>query len=436
MSKKGLRAILNNGIEFFIGSVILIIVTNRFSTEEAGAWIVFLTIILIGTKFREGITQTSLSKFSVGVSQDERTNVYLLSLLITLIIEAIMGSGMLLIALIFEFGPLSILLKGYFVMIMPQALFRMFQFISQSRLEVENMLSSNLVLLNITSLSLAYLILEKLTFDMLPIVIGGSYLISLFWQLFMHNVFSWKANWKSLYLPKGYLNFAVNGLLRELFGTISSKAYIILTAGILGYTESAFVGIASRYANLIYLPNTAYQGLLYPRACELVNNGLQNTMFSYYRRAITWMQAAFIPYVLGLIIFGSVGILVLHGVEYLQAIPFFTVLILAGAFISPYGHAFGSICLASGRPDLVTKLVVFNSVLNLALSLILIAFFGVWGAVLSPIITDLLGLVMISKILKRVFNTGVIEPFNHVLYRLVLIVRILIRKRLKNGVEV
>lgn len=428
-------AILNNGIEFFIGSIILIIVTKRFSTEEAGAWIVFLTIILIGTKFREGITQTSLSKFSVGVSQCERTNVYLLSLLITLFIEAIMGGGMLLIASIFNFGPLSILLKGYLVMIMPQALFRMFQFISQSRLEVENMLSSNLVLLNFISLSLTYLILEQLSFQMLPVMIGVSYSISLFWQLFMHNVLSWKDDLRSISLPNGYLNFAVNGLFRELFGTISSKAYILLTAGLLGYTESAFVGIASRYTNLIYLPNTAYQGLLYPRACELVNNGLQNIMFSYYRRAISWMQAAFIPYVLGLLTLGSLGIIVLHGVEYLYAIPYFIVLILAGAFISPYGHAFGSICLASGRPDLVTKLVVFNSVLNLALSFLLISLFGVWGAVLSPIITDLLGLIMISKILKRIFNTSVIEPFNQVLIKLVTIVKILIRKRLKSGVE-
>ena len=67
MTKKGLIAIFNNGIEFIMGSAILILITNVYSFEEAGAWIVFITLVFVGTKLREGITQTSLMKYSVGV---------------------------------------------------------------------------------------------------------------------------------------------------------------------------------------------------------------------------------------------------------------------------------------------------------------------------------------------------------------------------------
>lgn len=53
MTKKGIQAIFNNGIEFLIGSLLLIVVTNSYSLEETGVWIVFLTLVYVGTKFRE-----------------------------------------------------------------------------------------------------------------------------------------------------------------------------------------------------------------------------------------------------------------------------------------------------------------------------------------------------------------------------------------------
>ncbi|MCG8374760.1 MAG: hypothetical protein MI700_14550, partial [Balneolales bacterium] len=338
MTRKGITAILNNGIEFFMGSLVLILITKRFSTEEAGAWIVFLTIVLIGTKFREGITQNSLMKFTVGLSKKEKVNVYVLSVLITLGIELVAGSLMLLVSKMYAADALGALLANYIWLIIPQSLFRLFQFMSQSRLEVKAMLASNFVLLNFTVLSLAYISLTDQSYSSIPAILGVGYAITVLWQVLMHNVLNWEFNLRELHIPEGYLNFAGNGLLRELFGTISSKAYILLTAGFIGYTESAFVGIASRYANLIYLPNTAYQGLLYPKACEFVNNGWVQAMFKYYRRAVSWMQAAFIPYVLILLTIGSAGIVILHGQEYLASIPFFIALILAGAFIAPYGH--------------------------------------------------------------------------------------------------
>ncbi len=425
MTKKGLLAIANNGIEFLIGSLLLVLVTMVYSIEEAGAWIVFLTLLFVGTKFREGITQTSLMKYSVGVNEKQRFSVYWISIGLTIIVELLLGLTAFISATFFIDEPLNFLLRNYIWLALPQALFRLFQFISQSRLDVKSMINSNIVLLNIMSLVLMFVFTNELAFGELPKAISIAYWVGLGWQLLMHNAFSWKLNFKQIQFPEGYLDFAKNGLLRELFGTISSRAYILFTAGLIGYTESALVGIASRYANLIYLPNSAYQGLLYPKACEMVNRGSVQTMFHYYRRAISWMQAGFVPYVSVLISAGSFGIIILHGTEYLASIPFFIVLVLAGAFISPYGHAFGSVSQAAGRPDLVTKVVLINSCLNLSLSYILIVLFGVWGAILSPIITDLIGLFMIQVILRKVFKNRIIESYSNLFNRLLILAKLL-----------
>lgn len=325
-------------------------------------------------------------------------------------------------------GPLGVLLTGYFWLTIPQALFRIFQFIAQSRLEVKKMFINNLVLLFWVITGVAILVIWEISFEKITVILGGSFTAGLLWQLFDSKVFSWKISLKKLRLPNGYIQFAANGVLRELLGTISSRAYILLTAGFVGYAESALVGIASRYANLIYLPNSAYQGLLYPKACELANKGYLSGMFGFYRRSISWMQAAFIPYVILLLVFGSAGIVLLHGIEYIQALPFFAVLIISGAFISPFGHAFGSVCQAAGHPELVTKLVFINSIVNLALSVLLVMTWGVWGAVLAPVITDIMGLVLISIVLRKTFNTGIMESVPRILSRGFSLIKIINRQ--------
>jgi O-antigen/teichoic acid export membrane protein len=130
------------------------------------------------------------------------------------------------------------------------------------------------------------------------------------------------------------------------------------------------------------------------------------------------MQAGFIPYVFMLLTLGSAGIIFLHGMDYAASIPYFIALVLAGAFITPYGNAFGSVCQAAGRPDLVTKLVLMNSVLNLFLSYTLIVLFGIWGAVIAPILTDFVGLIVIQMILRKVYSGNIIESYSNILSRL------------------
>lgn len=434
MTKKGLLAVVNNGIEFLIGSIILIAITKLYTLEETGTWIVFITIVFVGTKFREGITQSSLIKFSTGVSITEQHSVYLLSVFITFVIEVLLGVIMWLTGLFFIEDPLSILLMSYFWITIPQSIFRIFQYISQSRLEVRSMLISNIILLIAISLAIIYATLTNVSFQNLPLIIAASYGAGCVWQILSHKAYSWLKYLTHIHIPDGYIHFAGNGVLRELFGTLSSRAYILLTASFIGYAESAFIGIASRYANLIYLPNSAYQGLLYPKACELVNKGLQQSMLGFYRRSVSWMQAAFIPYVLLLIFLGSMGIVLLHGTEFKGAIPFYVVLILAGAFVAPFGHAYGSICQALGRPELVTKVVLFNSLVNLVLSFLLIRSFGIWGAVLAPIITDLLGLFIISVIIRNVFNSSILESLPRVIGRTISLHKILIRNLKKREV--
>ncbi|MEA5559541.1 hypothetical protein, partial [Nodularia spumigena] len=122
---------------------------------------------------------------------------------------------------------------------------------------------------------------------------------------------------------------------------LSSRGYIFASAAFGGLSTSASVGIASRYANLIYLPNSAYHGVVYPKACKLFNSTDHQAILAFFTKAVATEFIGFLIYAPLLILASSWFIPVLHGNTYQDAYLFLAVLVLHGAFISPIGHAFG-----------------------------------------------------------------------------------------------
>lgn len=426
MSQKAFWSILQQGFDFTINSALLIFLTVFFTAEEVGIWILLTTAVFLITKLRDGFLQSAILSSASGRNAEEQTKVYALSLRLIFLFE--LTIGLLLISSAFlistDWATYLFWLPIYSFSI---GLYRVSQHFWHSKENFKTMflnaLANGLSLLA-AMISVAWFEwpLETLLWT-IPIFQFPVVLIS----LSRLQVWSWPFMTCGN-ISSAYKNLAINGIARELMGTLSSRAYVFLTAGWAGLAESAFVGIASRYANLIYLPNSAAQSVFFSKACQMAANNSRSLVIASYRRNLGWLLSVLVP--LSVIIFALMAILIpiLHGPEYTNSLPYLALLIAAGAVVAPLGHAFGGLTQALGRPELSTKVVGLNSVVSLLMAVVLTPFLGTWGAISAPIITDLVGVAVMAELLRSNYQQALFESPGRVVQRSYLLVSLLSRK--------
>ena len=388
--------------EFLVGFISLGWISRVYSAEELGAWVLFITLLFLGTKMREGMVQNALVKFSQADEAKFRDETFGRGFILSLQVELAFSTIALLSSLFIPNGPLASVLIFYGLYAFPQMAFRYSQLVLQSEIRTQEMAYANLSLICIMSSTLVIAYFLDVPFSLLPIVLGIPFFLSACINFYFRvSPVKWFEKGEESFPKEAFLSYLKNGFIREGIGTLSSRAYIFMSAFIGGLSTSAFVGIASRYANLIYLPNSAYQSVLYPKACKAFSKDDSSKIELFFRNALAQEFLAFIPLSFSLILGAYYLVPLIHGEIYTASIPFLIVLLLHGAFISPVGHVFGSIMHVLEKPELVTRIVSYMSGLNLVTTLAFSFIWGVWGSILAPIFCDIIGLFIMQHYLKE-----------------------------------
>lgn len=403
--------LLSNGGDFLIGTISLMLMTSLFTAEITGAWMVFLSILFVATKFREGMLNNIIVKFSVDRPADEKNAVYNYTLLTGLFIEVLTFLLLMIVSLFLTNEHLIYMLSVYLLISVPQLFYRWAQQVLLSQLRTGSMAFGNGLVMTGLLVSMPVLFVFEPTIWLFMGMLSISFSFGAVGQILRmrHNFFVWNAGALPL---RSMLSYATNGMLRELSGTIASRSYIFFTAGLVSMNATAMLGVASRYANLIYLPNSAYQGFIYPTVCSLVNRGKEDMALPLMIRALRRLYSAFAVYVIPLIAAGALWIYFFHGTDYIDSILPFAFLILTGAFVAPLGHAFGSYMHAIHKPEIVTKLVMVNSIATMILGVILTWLLGLWGGLFANLIVDLGGIIWMSFYLRQQQNRDMLLSFN------------------------
>lgn len=387
--------------EFVIGFMIMISVSRWFSVDDFGVWMIFMTVLFIATKMREGMVQNAIVKFSNAGDGNQKMATYKLSLGLILAIEGITFVVSFGSAFLFVSGSALSLFGVFIAMSLPQALFRFSQLVLQSELRTKQMALANMGLIGLMSITLAVVWLVRPELNQLPLFLGVPYLVAFLAQSVVTLPSRAIVSADLRHIPwSAFVNYARQGFLRELVGTLSSRAYIFAGAWVGGVASSAFLGVASRYANLVYLPNSAFQSVLYPKACAQFTPKDSSDARNFFVHSLSTQFLVVLPYTALFLLAAWTLIPLIHGAEYVQSVPFLVALALHGAFIAPVGHAFGSLMHVLERPGKVTALVSSMSVLSLVSTLIASIYWGVWGSVLAPMFTDLIGLWMMNRSLR------------------------------------
>ena len=397
--KKILAAFGGNVVETAVGFLVIMFVTRSYSQADTGLYFIVMAIVSILNNLKEGFLQNGFVKYLVEQNFDP-------IVLRTGFAISFMGEGVKIVVFLltaFLYPSLQTFVLYYGLYTVSLSTYRLVTSVHKSRFCMRLIVKGNFVVLFATIVGLAYIYFMQRPVMWVLLAVGFANLAALLAiesnrKLLFSNAFRPydKSTLKKL------MRFGKYGLLREVAGSIAHQAGVFISAYLLSLEATSILGLATRYTILISIPGASLAGMLYPTILEKAIN--PHKMIEVARDGMGKMYALLIPIALGIMICSPLAIYMLHGSSYMTAAGILTVKILAAVFLIPIGSGFSSLMNAINQPQKITQLMVVSSLSNITLSIVLMYFFGLWGAAIAPLLTEIIGGYIIRTELRKQFE--------------------------------
>lgn len=397
--KKIIRALGGNVIETAVGFLVVMFITRNYTQAETGVYFIVIAIVSVLNNLKEGFLQNGFVKYLVEQNFDLRV-------IKTGFAVSFFGEGVKIILFIiisFFYPTLQVFVLYYGLYTISLSTYRLVASVHKSRLDMRQIVKNNVVICLMTIGGLAALYYLQTPIEAVFLAIAFSNIVALF--VLKANrviVLSCALRRYDKATLANLVFFGKYGLLREISGSIAHQAGVFISAYLLTLEATSILGLATRYTILISIPGASLAALLYPTILEQVDN--PRKMIDVAREGMAKMYALLTPIALIIIVASPFVIYVLHGSSYLLAAGILVFKVLAALFLIPLGTGFSSLMNAINRPQNVTRLMVISSLSNIVLSLIFMYFFGIWGAAIAPLLTELIGSCIIRYELKKQLN--------------------------------
>jgi len=410
-NKKILLTLAGNAVDIFIGFGTVMLVTRTFSEESAGKWFLFVNIFALLNSLRDGFIQNGLIKYVQTDDLDGKLSVYKTSLIVTTIFEVTTCFIVVSLFQFFNWFDLAYLFQYYPFYSIPYAIYRWTFVVHRSQLNVVRNVIMNSGFLVVLVAGTTYIHLANLSLSALVVVLGLSSVAAILIGMGSLDMRGILAKDFDPVIVKKIIRYGKHGLLRELTGTISTRISLFITASLLSYSQTAFLGVSQRYLTLLLIPNSAFQSLLYPVLVRVSYTNDPLKIKNTYEYQVSKLLAAMLVLATCITLVSPLVITVIHGQDYQPAIGLLIIGIWTIALFSPFGSAFGSIINTIGKPRINSVIVMVNSFINVTVSYFLISWLGLYGAVLGPLFTELIGFLWARQIIAK--NTAI--DYNNVL---------------------
>lgn len=414
--KKIIWSLLGNGVDIAIGFGTVMLITRLYREETAGQWFVFVAIFSLLTNLREGFIQNGLVKYSVGTEDHVRDRVYKTNFLVNILFELTMSAVVVGLFQLFRWYQLDTLFLYYPLYSIPYAIYRWIFVVHRSQLRVEKSTIMNVVFLIVLSTGAWMMYARQLEVVSMIFTLGAASLCAAFVGFFSFDAWAMFRSSFDRKLFQLLVHYGKHGILRELTGTVSTRINIFLTAGMLSYTQTAYLGVAQRYVMLLLVPNTAFQALLYPVLVKIANGKDVVQLKEEFENQVSKLLGLMMLVAFCIIIASPMIIEILHGSSYHPAVGLLAISLLTVALFSPFGSAFGSVVNALEKPNLNSRIVMINSAINISMSYLLIRTVGLYGAVFAPFITELFGFIWTGTIIRKNANISYKACFERIPY--------------------
>ncbi len=390
--EKIIQSLSGNVIEVIMGFVTILFITRNYSQGEAGSYFLIMAIVAVLNNLKEGFLQNGFVKYFVESDRDRE--VLQSGLILTWVWDILNVIVFFMITLFNE--NLLPFLPFYLVQVLGYSHYRWALFVHKSTLNLGVIFRVNIIVFVGIGAGLFIVHLWQLPIAYALLVAGLAYGSATFSftqnRLLLARALSVTPDIKVL---RKLIVFGKYGLLKEVAGSISHQSGVFLSAYFLTMSDTALLGLANRYALLIAIPGSSLSGLIYP---ILLKVGIDAEKLKFAAsEGIGKMYALLIPLALMICVASPFLIMGLHGTSYGFAAIILIVRVLLTAFLVPLGTGFSSIMNVINHPEKITKLVFVTSLVNLSMMTVTMPFLGVWAAIACPLITEVVGFVIMRK---------------------------------------
>lgn len=398
--QKIIQALSGNVIEVALGFVTIMFITRNYAQEQAGIYFLIMAIVSVLNNLKEGFLQNGFVKYYVESKRDRA--VLKSGLWITWIWDVL---NVLIFAIITFFNEaLAPFLSFYLIQVIGYSHYRWALFVHKSDLNLSTIFRVNIIVLVGVLSGLLMIYLWQLPITYCLLIAGIAYGFGTFSfsqnRCLISKALRGKVNRKHLWQ---LCNFGKYGFLKELAGSISHQSGVFLSACFLTMGDTALLGLANRYAVLIAIPGSSLSGLIYPILLKVgIDPGKLRAAAS---EGIGKMYALLIPLALMVCLASPLLIIGLHGTSYAFAAIILIIRVLLTTFLLPMGTGFSSIMNVMNQPERITKLVFVTSLVNLTSMVLTMPYLGIWGAMLCPVFTEIVGFMIMKRDLQAIhFN--------------------------------
>jgi O-antigen/teichoic acid export membrane protein len=408
--KNKIWSLLNNGVEFALGIGLVAAITRMFSTDDTGAWFLFIAIFALAGSLRDALIQSAMVKSTVGVTDDTVHSSLKTNLTVMLLFELIVSSVIVMTGFFLD-STLGSLLMLYPLYAVPNAWFRWQVFYLRSQLHIKEIFITNSINLATLIVLFAVIYLEQgYIINLVPAMGMGSIMGGIYasFSIPYRRVIKASIARENMKLIRHFGFFA---MMREATSAVSSRISLFYSSALLSLQQTAFLGVSQRFSQIALLPNNAFQSILFPSLVMQVNQGDMKAARHTFEESIAQLLAFTIPFAFTGVILSPFILDLVSGAEYRQSWNILAIYLLLATIITPFGAAFGSMVTAMGKPQMAFRIVLVNSVLNIGIGYLLMRSFGLIGAPVALAITELGGFVWIGTVLKREADISIVSTF-------------------------
>lgn len=379
----------------FIVSVIL---ARLLFPEDFGIIGIVAIFMNISKTLIDGGLASSLIR-SKDVDDEDYSSVFIINLVSSLFLYALIFSLSPVIAEFFNQKSLVLLLRVYGLVILIGA----FSIVQSVRLN-RNMQFKTQFKLQIPSLFISAVIsvwMARNGFGVWSLVFK-EIIFALISSILLWHFSKWRPtmNLNGLKL-RSHWRFGSKLLITEIFSSIFSDFYKVVLGKFFNLNQ---LGLFTRAKSLQELPTgiifNAVNRVMFPLLSSIQDQ--ENKLKSAYRQIISIVTYVVVPFLSLMAIVAEPLIVFLLTDKWIDALPFFQILVIAG-IITPIQAYLLNICKVKGRSDLVLKIAFYEYVL-IFLSIIPSFWLGIYWLLWSIVIVAVVKTVVTGLIAGKLIN--------------------------------
>ena len=423
--KPGVYSLLQNisGVLFGFGGFYFLI--RILDKSEFGVWALFLTVTSVLETIRIGLLKNGFIKYYNSTESSQHGEILSASLILNVIITAV---NIILVVVfakwvsnLWEAPQLELMFYLYCIRAVLFIPFFQLEFLQHAHIEFKGIFVSNFVRggLFFLLITAAFYGVYEINLPLLVIMQAGVLFVSsiisyLYSKVFLVDKINLRLNKENLKWVAELFGYGKYVTATNVSAMLYSSIDQFMLGSILNTASVAVYNTSNRISNLANIPTLTIAALVFPHSSKISKDDEQTAVKSIYERSVGFNLAVIIPGIILVLLIPEIIITIIAGEQYLDAVPLLQIIILYSAFV-PFARLFGTILDSTGRPQINFYFTLGGLIINVILNYFLILSYGIMGAVLGTMLTNIITFSFMQGLLYKKFRITLKGTFAQVI---------------------